>query len=495
MSFPEDDRLWNETLAVARRVGSPGAILLAPHQFMEKLASVRPAQFSFFLTPEEVDTIIVHKGKIDEYDRSFLDAFIERSRYATANEVFALFSNAAEAPAERQDHAHLQTLIDRLKSHALDIAIDVQRERGMIPYLKAKGRQLWPRRDRVGRRFLICSANGFGNLGDDAVTEALADIVREVEPTAEVVITNPPPQRKYVEDADVVLVGGGGLFYDRDFPNAINYTQYLFWARELGKPAMAVGVGTQGIRTDAGKRLFREALDHCGLITVRDDNDREVLEKQVGVRPPVHVTRDLAFLLTKSPCSRSIRRDKPLLLFALSDVSSAARYAQYRRTAERCIADLLEDYDVQLMLHSYRDRRLYERLNRTFGCPIINVIGQAATRALSVYEGADLVITSRYHGLIFSLLQGVPVVPVSTPGTKVERLVRYGLSSLADVHIEVSNFTPDALKERLSEVRSGALTTQSRQEVEACIQLARSNVGLLRQALDTCPGHAAAPNP
>jgi hypothetical protein len=49
-------------------------------------------------------------------------------------------------------------------------------------------------------------------------------------------------------------------------------------------------------------------------------------------------------------------------------------------------------------------------------------------------------VTARYHGLIFGLLHGCRMLPVTTPGGKQGRLIRWALPSLADALTPIDRF-------------------------------------------------------
>lgn len=486
MAFPPGDPHWNSTLEQLRAIRSTDGTTLVPIEFLEILRDVYPTQFSFFMDPREIETIVVHKGRIDEYHQSFLRSFVERAHFACGNAVFCTFSISSKAPAVRRDPDHLNALFELLR---LDVGRDVQEvpPQTVPASVRAQLRDFLPRRRRqTQRRYLLASANGFGNLGDDAITAMAEAVIRRADRHAEVTVTRPPPCRALVENADVVVVGAGGLFYDAVFANAVNYTQYLLWAQELGKPACAIGIGTQGIRTELGRRLYREALAGAEIVTVRDENDRAVLRDDVGADTRLEIARDLGFLVEPEAWPMAAKATRPVLLFALADSSkllAARSLAGYQSTLENCVGDLKERFDVRFFVQSRDDRPLYERLAQTHALEIIDLIGKDAGCALSVYAQADLVLTSRYHGVIFAALAGAPTIPVATDKGKIHQLISRPLASLQPSYIPAQDFSEERLAANLERFFAGTLVPAGREEVEGCRRSAARNVELLKQTV------------
>ena len=70
----------------------------------------------------------------------------------------------------------------------------------------------------------------------------------------------------------------------------------MFYASESNIPHFCIGIGTQGINSEIGKYLFKNALNKSKLTVVRDPRDKELLAS-IGVETPIEVTNDIVFSL------------------------------------------------------------------------------------------------------------------------------------------------------------------------------------------------------
>lgn len=174
------------------------------------------------------------------------------------------------------------------------------------------------RRVRIG----ISGSYGGMNVGDEAILEAILSRLR-TSLSADVTVFSMNPAdtlarhsvqhavnprsltRKevapLVRDLDLLILGGGGILYDRDAPA---YLREVNLANELGVPVLLYAISAGPLTTEAARRAVREALNASPttLITVRDREASRLLD-DVGVANEVHLTADPAFLLESEPLS------------------------------------------------------------------------------------------------------------------------------------------------------------------------------------------------
>jgi polysaccharide pyruvyl transferase WcaK-like protein len=162
-------------------------------------------------------------------------------------------------------------------------------------------------------RALVVGMPGDGNLGDDLISALLVRRVAERWPEAEIGVLHGPLDhpfsypasarpllrpvrgdwRRYSErrreitrfaaGADLVLIGGGGLFQDAYSPFTIH--RWLKYAYEARRPCAvwAVGVGFGILRTAFARAYLRHTIKRLSVIQVRDRGSREVAERFCGV--------------------------------------------------------------------------------------------------------------------------------------------------------------------------------------------------------------------
>ncbi|MBX5446789.1 polysaccharide pyruvyl transferase family protein, partial [Sphaerobacter sp.] len=286
-----------------------------------------------------------------------------------------------------------------------------------------------------------------------------------------------------------------GLLYDKDVPNVGNYTAPLRFAAECGVPAAVLGVGTQGIRTEIGRAAYRDALPLAALATVRDVTDAEILDRECGLAG-IQVTADLAFTLPElDPAWQSQRRTsgaKPIALLSVGKrldlVSGKEGYAL--QTTIALVEALQGTHEVILAQHSADDEEICAGAEAATGARRLKLAELGVRATLDVYASADLAVTSRYHGVVFAALAGIPVAPVCSREDKIGRLITHALPSLDCAASEVSEGTAPPL---VAEEIVRRAVPAARDEVDAVRAAAARNIGLLAAAIRD-PSAALRPN-
>lgn len=278
-------------------------------------------------------------------------------------------------------------------------------------------------------KLLIASAAGYGNLGDDSIRDALVDAIVQLHPTVEVICTHPPPEKRLVEEADFIIVGGGGLLYDSDFANVEYYMRYLEWAQELKKPNVVIGVGVQGISTEKGKKYYQKVLNGADLITTRDRESMEILTRDVGVSAPIHVCADLAFLLNQPPTNRDCKPDgdKPTLGVCIRDFHlDFPPRERYIGSIHEALKLINTEFKLAFLTFSRDDYELNTRLHIEFRNSSFFFYnydeGWTVQRFLPLISQCDLTLCTRYHSFIFSISSETPALPIIELGGKIRWL-------------------------------------------------------------------------
>lgn len=293
--------------------------------------------------------------------------------------------------------------------------------------------------------FQVAISGSYGgiNLGDEAILQSILVQLRRSLPVEITVFSRNAEdtlRRHRVERAvtirdltrdearaevarlDLLILGGGGILYDRD---AEAYLREVALAHELGVPVLVYAISAGPLQTPAAREAVREALNKVAVITVRDRQGRQLLE-EVGVTQTVHVTADPALLMAPEPLPEedwkregfelggrlvgfSVREPGP----AAPDIdvehyhallANAADFMVDRLDAEVVFVPLeRRKMDVQhshavisQMQHAQRATVL--KGDYTSG-QIISLIGQF-----------EFCVGMRLHFLIFSALQNVPFV-------------------------------------------------------------------------------------
>ena len=184
------------------------------------------------------------------------------------------------------------------------------------------------------KEILIGGYYGGGNLGDEAILAAILQDLRNLDPSLKysVVSWDPHLTRKehevgavYWRDiealveaslkADLILVGGGGLFQDHwgldpntylriDHGGISTYGSLPLLAEMTGTPCLMYGVGIGPLQSEIARDHTRLAAERCRRVTVRDQSSyRRLL--YTGYQPwegdgEIEVTADPAFSFSPS---------------------------------------------------------------------------------------------------------------------------------------------------------------------------------------------------
>lgn len=357
------------------------------------------------------------------------------------------------------------------------------------------------------RKYLITSANGYGNPGDDACGYGAAYAVKQADPGAVVKVTRPPFDVQLAEWADVIVVGGGGIIYDSDKDNVKNYMEYLEYAQEHHKLNVVLGVGVQGgpgaFTTDYGKEYYRRVLNRCDLVTVRSPLDKRQLEEAGCKR--IHLTQDLGFfadrilksyrhsLLGRLKISAPAGR-KPKVGISLVDHRRPAPVSDLFVEASLYIARLeeatfpymKEHYNVYLLNHSIDDRKWNFELAATYGFKMIDYTLPKDFAALQyAYKAVDVVITERFHPMIFASLHKKPVVTMAGWYSKHEKLADYNMPTLKKNYIEWTDYKAvDSFFEKLKQGQSlDDYLPASDEEMQQALVACEDNIRFLKKLL------------
>ncbi|HOS92233.1 MAG TPA: polysaccharide pyruvyl transferase CsaB [Armatimonadota bacterium] len=165
-------------------------------------------------------------------------------------------------------------------------------------------------------RFLFVGYFGYGNLGDEAVLEALVGRLRERAPEAQVAVVSSDPDAtserlgveavprsplvgvlRAVTSADVFVMGPGGVLQDATSARSILYYSGLSEAaRQAGKRVCLVGNGLGPLRTKLGRLATARVVRGASCLAVRDTESAR-LARELGARVEPEVTADAALML------------------------------------------------------------------------------------------------------------------------------------------------------------------------------------------------------
>ncbi len=308
------------------------------------------------------------------------------------------------------------------------------------------------------QRILVCGYYGFANTGDEAILSALLADLRTAYTNAGVTVMSGRPAATTADhgveavhwqdvagmihsarEADVMVLGGGGLFQDHhgfDEAQVLTpqhgaigyYAGFALLAPLTETPLVIYGVGVGPLHTEVGRRWTRLAFQHAAGASVRDPASLELLA-DIGVDTSgIEVTADPAWALEIADGSTAAS------ILALEEVPEAARtivvsvrpwgdYAWAGPLAGTLDA-LVEELDARVVFVPFQDSprphendphaslEVFHRMKHIERAAIIRGGYSVAERAALV-ASADLLVAMRLHSAIFGLVSGVPTIALA----------------------------------------------------------------------------------
>lgn len=289
-------------------------------------------------------------------------------------------------------------------------------------------------------RILISGYYGFGNIGDESILTSIVDSLNSANRDVNITVLSANPSftearhginavdRKNffeiymaIKNCDLFISGGGGLLQDITSEKSIRYYLGLIYiAKRLRKKVLVYGQGIGPINKRSNRRLTRNILNTVDAITVRDEQSLKDL-KNMGVDiPPIHLTADPVVALrttgTGAEVLKAIGIDagKPVVGFSVREWKDSEKFNHIiAKTAD----NLIEELGFQVIFipfHYGEDNDCITRIRSIMKHDAYSVDQRLKVKELLDAVGElDLMIGVRLHSLIFSAIQGVPLIGVS----------------------------------------------------------------------------------
>ena len=292
-------------------------------------------------------------------------------------------------------------------------------------------------------KVVISGFYGFDNAGDEAILQSMVSELRKAFSDIDIVVLSENPSKtakehnvrsvdrtnmlkicSAINKCDVVISGGGSIFQDVTSTFSMwYYSGILLFALMLKKPVVAFAQGIGPIRNKFNRKLLSYIMNRAYSVSVRDTRSQHEL-KNLGVRKDILCTVDPAFLLNVPDYRDSLRvlqeeannkeLVRPRVGFSIRswkdnvDVSSI-----FAQVADKVSSELGVDI-VFIPLHYKKDIVLAEEIAAKMkGEAIIIRKSCSPQELIGIYGLMELNISIRFHGLVFSIMNGIPMVPVS----------------------------------------------------------------------------------
>jgi len=295
-----------------------------------------------------------------------------------------------------------------------------------------EGIMMFTGKDRPMKNVFIFGYYGFHNIGDEAILEAIVEEFREILPDVKLTVLSYNASEtsnryqiaavsrnrfweviKSIKKSNLVMSGGGSILQDVTSSRSLMYyLGIILLAKLMGKKVAFYGNGFGPILRRSNQWFVKHIINRVDLLTVRDVESRQVME-QLGIKQPIHVTADAAFMLkTLNMNSTENHKYSQSMKVAIS-VRQWKNKQQYIPILAASADELVQKgYEIFMIpMQTPSDRIISEEIVQQMHYPA-KIINSKPTpkEMIAVIAEMDFVIGMRLHSLIFSTIACVPMI-------------------------------------------------------------------------------------
>lgn len=286
-------------------------------------------------------------------------------------------------------------------------------------------------------RVLILGYYGFGNLGDEAILQAILQELKTRFPKSTSVLlypeeismegvevisrTSPSAILKGLLKCDLLLCGGGSLLQDiTSKKSLLYYLGIMSLALLLRKKVFILGQGIGPIRSKWGTSLTSRILNRASFVSLRDTASLNLLRQLNILEKKLHLGADLSLLLKpieKKKAQELLKREG----FSLREKGLALSFRpwqneEFYHLLIPYIQAFSKEYGMVPVFFPFypdQDLPLGERLMADLRDGIIIRGTYTPQELMGMIREMDLLVGVRLHSLIFAARTLVPFVGIS----------------------------------------------------------------------------------
>ncbi|MFC2064773.1 polysaccharide pyruvyl transferase family protein, partial [Chloroflexota bacterium] len=314
------------------------------------------------------------------------------------------------------------------------------------------------------KQIVIAGYYGYGNTGDEAILSAILEsfLPEKTPPKICVLSGNPEETKNFhrtdsvhwgnikeiidcITNCDAIIIGGGGIFHDYWGVNSSTiltskhiglgfYMSIAMIAELLNKPIILYSVGVGPLLTRTGKDIARRIFDQAALIFVRDDFSMKEAIKLGCEKGRFNVSVDPIFGQANSGadngCNLSsylLQRDLEITNLTGPYLGVVVRNWNYDVNQENWEAEVagaidkfndiyggtiifipFQESQEELLNDRELSERIIAKLNSKGTAFVIEE--KSFRKKISYLNCCDLVLGMRYHSVLFSINNLIPVV-------------------------------------------------------------------------------------
>jgi hypothetical protein len=240
-------------------------------------------------------------------------------------------------------------------------------------------------------------------------------------------------------DFDVLLFGGGGIITPTKLMNSKNMMYYFNIAKTKGIKVFLISCGVQAIHTqesfDSFDYYFKdwiEVFDYASLITVRSPTDKELVKQLTHDHSKVHYCRDLGYIFPHTIfCPVVSNKDLTITIIMAGPIHCENQVIRALTIGKKVVVMNIGARTDDNNLYRIAECSFPEaiKLTKYYGsskAPEINFTNAVLKSDLDLYKviqvikNSELVLTGRYHGMIFARTLGIPYDTMGMDTNKIQ---------------------------------------------------------------------------
>jgi polysaccharide pyruvyl transferase CsaB len=327
------------------------------------------------------------------------------------------------------------------------------------------------------KKILIAGYYGFSNTGDEAILSSMLCDMRSIHPDLEFTVISGNPKEtscRYnvtailwtdiismidaAREADLILLGGGGLFHDYwgiDANNILTrqhvgipfYSGIPILALLNDKPFMIYSVGVGPLLTEEGKRLTSLSFKIADIATLRDNDSLNLLHA-IGVqRKDLKVTADPTFRLRMkidkgNEILTKIRMEQsgPLVGVCLRNWDFGVKPEIWQQEVAQALDQFVQNYRAVLLFIPFQTlagsltddiaviKNVTSMIHNKKGIMILEE-EYTPEEISGILNGCDIVLGMRLHSILMAINNLVPTIGLEYDPKIGNLMKRMGLNS------------------------------------------------------------------
>lgn len=318
------------------------------------------------------------------------------------------------------------------------------------------------------KNILVLGAYGQDNVGDEALLKSVLDNLK-LEDYSNIYVNSMDPtltskifgvKAFYTGflhtiipflKSNIIIYGGGTILVE------LRMTQYIkslplirsfllnFFGTLLGKKVIYLGIGAEEVSNNLSRWLMKNCIRFCSKCFVRDQKSFDILSKYD--KSKVILTSDLVFAIPKVERENFPSKKRILVLPLYRIINFETYYAKYLETLIEFANEAVDNgYQVEffpMRVHEIdpkNDAQILKDIQRKTKSEVIfNYEKYSIDEFIRYISNFDLVISSRFHGLIFGIIENIPVISLSEFDKNTSLMKAFELENYSLVASELSS--------------------------------------------------------